>query len=74
MFLVHSCGPRHVEGETFTKINLSEQHLFALSLIIEGATEKASQFVMPLSSICIKTFVLNGLKKVFLNSVDMFKQ
>ncbi len=34
-----------------------EEHIFMLSLITEGATEKVSQFVMSLKSIHKKDFV-----------------
>jgi hypothetical protein len=45
----------------------------AFLLIIEGATEKALQFIMRLWSICNKNFIsLN--ENVFLNATVRFKQ
>jgi hypothetical protein len=38
--------------------------LFVLALIIEGAAEKVSQFLMPIKSIYFKNFVFN-IKNVF---------
>ncbi len=39
-----------------TTPHLIDQHVFYLSLIIEGATEKVSQFMMSLKSIYNKNF------------------
>jgi hypothetical protein len=44
---------------------------FKLSLILEGATEKVSQFVMPLKP--IKDFILM-IKTVFFNATESLEQ
>ncbi len=46
-----------------------EQQFFGLALIIEGAAEKVSQFLMPIKSIYIKNKVFN-LKNVFSNTTE----
>ncbi len=46
---------------------------FAFSIIIEGTTEKAWQFTMPLNSYTTKIMVSVN-KKVFLNTTERFKQ
>jgi hypothetical protein len=51
-----------------------EQHIFAFSLIIEGTTEKALQFIMPLKTIYHQNLGFIEQKNVFLNTTDSFKQ
>jgi len=46
---------------------------FAFSLIIEGATERVLQFIMPLKPICNRNFGFIE-QKVFLNNTESFKQ
>jgi hypothetical protein len=48
-------GPHLQQNNTF----------FAFSLIIEGATEKVLQFIMPHKSICNKNFGFNDQKMFF---------
>ncbi len=50
-----------------------EQHVFTISLIIEGATEKVLQFMLPLKSIYKKSFGLT-LKNVFLNTAERLEK
>jgi hypothetical protein len=50
-----------------------EQHVFfAFSLIIEGATEKVLQFIMPLMSVCNKNF--GFIEKSIFVHYEGFKQ
>jgi hypothetical protein len=42
-----------------------EQHVFAFSLIMEGATEKMLQFTTPLKSLYIKNLGFIELKCIF---------
>jgi hypothetical protein len=46
----HPGWPWHVR-KAFSWCTTMEQHVFAFSLIIEGATEKVLQLIMPLQSI-----------------------
>jgi hypothetical protein len=50
-----------------------EQHVFMLSLIVEGTTEKVSKFIMPHKSIDSKKFCLKE-QNVFLNYTERLKQ
>ena len=47
---------------------------FAFSLIIEGSTEKALQFMMPLKSIYNRNFGFIEQKNVSLKTTESFKQ
>jgi hypothetical protein len=51
-----------------------EQHVFYISLIIEGATEKVLQFKMPFKSIYNKNLGFNEQKNVILNTTMRFKE
>ncbi len=42
-----------------------EQRIFYIVMIVEGTTEKVSQFIMPRMSIYIKLFGLNEQKCIF---------
>ncbi len=41
-------------GKIDMELDLTEQHVFVISLIIEGTIEKVLQFIMPLKSIYSK--------------------
>jgi hypothetical protein len=48
--------------------------IFTFSLIIEGTTEKVTQFIMPPKSIFNRNFGFIEQKKVFLRTTESFKQ
>jgi hypothetical protein len=47
-----------------------EQNVFKLSLIIEGTTEKVSQFMMPIKSIYNKNILFLRTKMHFLSTLE----
>jgi hypothetical protein len=90
MFLQASSTPFtaqnvHAQSKVNSKVKLNvyvknrclhESKFFELSLIIEGAVEKVSQFIMPLKSIYNKTANILALmfSNVFLRTIELWKQ
>ncbi len=51
-----------------------EHYVFTFSLIIEGAKEKALQFMMSLKSNFATRILVSLIKNVILNTTERFKQ
>ncbi len=57
-------------------MRMEQNVFFTFSLIIEGATVKVFQFLMPLRSVCYKTFGFIEEKCIseYYNTTERFKQ
>ncbi len=53
---------------------IMEQHIFGLSLILEGDTAKLLQLIIQLNRFYNKNVLFKRSRMYFLNTADMFKQ
>ncbi len=81
LFHCNNTLPHWLKGEWHIRLLLHstehcwiEQHFFAISFIIEGATEKVLQFTMSCKSIYSKNLCFDEQKNVNINTTEWFKQ